>query len=99
MQGVLLNGTVQNKDPGPGIQDPEPGTQDSRPATQDPGPRSRDLGSGTQDPRLRTQDSKIWDPGTLNFFIELQNKTLKSKKSLTSKRDNAKYPFISEATT
>ena len=41
----------------------------------------------------RTQDSKTWDPGTLKFAIELQNKTLKGKKSLTSKRDNAKYTF------
>ena len=47
-----------------------------------------DTGSGTQDQGPKTQDSKTWDSGTLNFFIKLQNKTLKSKKSLTSKRDN-----------
>ena len=39
------------------------------------------------------EDSKIMDPGTKNFFIELQNKTSKSKKSLTSKHDKIKYPF------
>ena len=27
------------------------------------------------------------------YFTELQNKTLEGKKSLTSKRDNAKYDF------
>ena len=46
-----------------------------------------------QNARLRTHDPKTWDPGTLNFFIEIKKKTLKSKKSLTSKRDKAKHPF------
>ena len=68
-------------------------TQDLVPATQDPGPGTQDLGHKTRFSGPGTQDSKIWDPGTLDLFIELQNKTLKSKKSLTSKRDNAKYPF------
>ena len=56
---------------------------------------SQYLGPGTQDPRLRTQDSRLQNlgPGDLNFFIELQNKTLKSKKSLKGKRENTKYPF------
>ena len=81
------------------MQDLGPGTQDPGPRTQDPGPRTWDLGLKTQDLEPRTQDYKIWDPRTLNFFIELQNKTLKSKKSLTSKRDNVKYPFSSKATT
>ena len=76
-------------DPGPGIQDPAPGTQD-------PGP-----GSGTWDSRPKTQDPKLQNLGPQDFelFIELQNKTLKSKKSLTSKRDNAKYPLSTKATT
>ena len=33
----------------------------------------------------------FWETRT---FIGLQNKTLKNKKSLTSKRDNAKYSFV-----
>ena len=56
-----------------------------------PGPGTWDPGS--QEPGTKAQDHKTWGPGTLNFFIELQNKTLKSKKALTSKRDNAKHPF------
>ena len=79
--------------PGTKTEDPRPGIWDPRPETQGPCPRTWDLGLKTQDSRPRTQDFKIWDPRTLNSFIELQNKTLKSKKSLTSKCDNAKYPF------
>ena len=60
-----------------GLRNPEP---------QDPAPR-------TGDSEPKTQNSKTWNPGTSNFFIELQNKALKGKKSLTGKRDNAKYPF------
>ena len=75
------------------MQDLGPGTQDPGPRTQDPGLRTWDLGLKTQDLEPRTQDYKIWDPRTLNFFIELQNKTLKSKKSLKGKRENTKYPF------
>ena len=82
-----------SRDPGSRIQDSGPETQDPGPLTWDPGPKTWVLGLKTQDSGPRTQDSKIWDHETLNFFIELQNKTLKSKKSLTSKRDNAKYPF------
>ena len=59
----------------------------------DPGPRTQVPGPGTQDSSLRTKNFKIWYPRTLNYFIELQNKRLKSKKSLKSKRDNTKYPF------
>ena len=87
------------QDPGPRTQDPGPrtrnlvpGNQDAGPRTQDPGPKTWVLGLKAQDSGLRTHDSKIWDPGTLNFFIELQlqNKTLRNKKSLTSKRNNTK---------
>ena len=64
-------------------------------STQDPRPQDPGLETpGPRDPGPKTQDPKTWDPGTLNFFIELQNKTLKSKKSLASKRDNAKDPFL-----
>ena len=47
----------------------------------------------TREPGTETRDPKTWDPVTLNFFIELQNKTLKSNKSLPSKLDKAKYHF------
>ena len=53
--------------------DPRPGTHDPSTYIQDTGPRTREP---------RTQDPKVWNPGTFNFFIELQNKTLKSKKQL-----------------
>ena len=55
--------------------------------------RTENLDSRTWDPAPKTQDPKTWDPGTLNLFIELQNKSFKSTKSLTSKRDNTKYSF------
>ena len=63
-----------------------------RPGIQDPSPRTQDLGIRTQDSKPRTEDSKAWDPRTF-AFIELQNKTWKSKKSFTCKRDNSKYSF------
>ena len=51
------------------------------------------MGLKTKGSGPRTQDSKMWDARTLNFFTKLQNKTLKSQKSLTAKRDNTKYSF------
>ena len=71
---------MKARDPGP--QDPRIGTLGLR--TRNPVP---------QDPGRKNQNHKIRDPETLNFFIELQNKTLKIKKPLASKRDNAKDPF------
>ena len=73
----------------PRSQEPDP--RDQRPGT-------RYTGHGTENQGPKTQDWGLWDSetgdsGTLNVFIELQNKMLKSKKSLTSKRDNAKDPF------
>ena len=83
------------------IQDPRPGPQHPWPRTRDPrtresGFRNPELGiqgTGPGTPGPRTQDPKTWNPGTLNIFTELWNKTLKSKKSITSKRDKAKHPF------
>ena len=71
---------------GPRTWDPEP--EIWNPGPQDRGPRNRES-------ELRAQDAKTWEPETLNFFIDLQNKTLKNKKWLTmpKKHDNAKYPF------
>ena len=63
-------------------------TQDPGPGTKDPRPRTWDLRPKTQDPGLQNLG-----PRDFELFYELQNKTLKSKKSFTSKRDNAKYPF------
>ena len=82
----------------------DPKTQDPRalklqePSFWDPGPQdsgSHDTRTGTWEPEPEIQDlrTKTWDPGTLNFLIELQNKTLKSNKTLTSNCDEAKYPF------
>ena len=49
----------------------ETGPRTRPPRTQNPRPR-------IQDPGTKTQDPKTWEPGTSNFFIELQNKTLNS---------------------
>ena len=68
-----------------------PGTGTQRPRTENPKTQGPDTEKTTQD--HKTQDPNTWDPGTLNFFIELQNKTFKSEKSLTSKRDKAKHPL------
>ena len=83
-----------------------PRTRDRRtrnPRSQEPDPRdqrpgTRYTGHGTENQGPKTQDWGLWDSetgdsGALNVFIELQNKMLKSKKSLTSKRDKAKDPF------
>ena len=52
-------------------------------STQDPRPQDPGLGTpGPRDPGPKTQDPKTWDPGTLNFFTELQNKTLKVRNRL-----------------
>ena len=75
------------------MQDLGPRTWDPARRIQDPRPGTWNLGLKTKGSGPRIQDSKIWDLGTLNFFIEPQNKTFRSKKSLTSKRDNTKYPF------
>ena len=72
----ILDPEPRTQDLGSRIQDPGPRTQDPGSRTHDLGPRTRDLGSGTQDPSLRIQDSTIWDPGTLNFFIELQEQNV-----------------------
>ena len=75
-------------------QDPEPKKSEPKdPGPKTQRPRARTLNRGLRNPGPRTQDPNTWDLGTLNFFIELQNKTLKSKKSLTSKRDKAKHPL------
>ena len=66
-------------------------TQDLGPRTRHLGPRTHNLGPKTPGPG--TRDPKTWDPRILNFFIELQSKLFKSKKSLASKRDNAKHAF------
>ena len=67
------------------------------PGTQDPRPRdSESRARYTVTPKPRTWDPRNLGnlvPGTLNFFIELQNKKLKSNKLLTSKCNKAKYIF------
>ena len=90
----------RNWDPVPRIQGPGPWTSRPRdtgprtpyPATQELGPRIP--GTGAQDPWpqdlvLRTRDSRLQNLGPW----QLQNNSLKSKNSLTSKRDNTKYYF------
>ena len=87
---------MRTQDPGPRTEDLGPGTQD--PKHRIPGPRTRDPGTqnlGRRIPGLRTQDLEPQDlaPRTQGSGPGTQNKLLKSKKSLTSKRDNTKYSF------
>ena len=85
----------------PGRRTRDPGTQDTEP--QDPGSKIRDLSvyktfkifmlkkiSSDVAYSMYSVFLVIYEKRT---FIERQNKTLKSKKSLTRKRDNAKYHF------